>query len=305
MTDEGGAARADRRPGDGSSGGGGVPDGADVFVPAGGPVPDALARTSDLGVGAHPDDLEFMMLGPIAHCRAESERSFTGITCTDGAGSARSGPFAGFSDEQMVATRREEQRAAARVGAYGAMVQLGHPSGWVRGTGFPSLVEEVAGLLLVTRPANVYTHNLADKHSTHLAVGLATVLAIRSLDPADRPHRLVGIEGWRSLDWLADHEKVLLDTTGLDDLAERLAACFPSQIEGGKRYDLAELGRRRANATLREPRAVDDAESMTVAMDLTPLIRNDELDPVTFVVAAIDRLRADVAMDLGRLLDQV
>lgn len=282
----------------------GLPAGADLFVPDGRAAADALARTTDLGVGAHPDDLEFMMLTPIAHCRDDVDRSFTGITVTDGAGSARSGPYADHTDEQMVATRREEQRAAARVGAYGAMVQLGHPSAWVRGDGFAALVEELAGLVRVSRPQNVYTHNLADKHSTHLAVGVATVLAVRALPADERPHRLVGIEGWRGLDWLADGEKVLLDTSGLDDLAADLAACFPSQIEGGKRYDLAELGRRRANATLREPRAVDDAETMTVAMDLTPLIRNDELDPVAYVLSAVERLRRDVDAGLRALLDR-
>ena len=42
--------------------------------------------------------------------------------------------------------------------------------------------------------------------------------------------------------------------TGRDELAARLAAVFDSQIAGGKRYDLAEQGRRRANATLLAPR---------------------------------------------------
>ena len=48
--------------------------------------------------------------------------------------------------------------------------------------------------------------------------------------------------------------------SGRDELAARLAAVFASQIEGGKRYDLAEQGRRRANATLLAPRQVDEAD---------------------------------------------
>ncbi len=74
---------------------------------------------------------------------------------------------------------------------------------------------------------------------------------------------------------------------------------FASQIEGGKRYDLAEQGRRRANATLLAPRQVDTAEQVTFAIDLTPLVRNDDLDPVTYVVAAIDRFRDEVVSALG------
>ncbi len=264
-----------------------MPDAVDVGA--------ALDRTTDLGIGAHPDDLELLMLVPIAHCRDDPQRSFTGITCTDGAGSARAGRFASLTDAEMVAVRADEQRAAATIGAYGAVVQLGHPSAAVRSAqGFEALVGQLHQLLRATRPLNVYTHNLADKHVTHVAVASAAIQAIRALPPAERPHRLVGIEGWRDLDWLSDDEKVSLDATGLDELADALAACFASQIEGGKRYDLAEQGRRRANATLREPRAVDAAEAVTVAMDLTPLIRNDDLHPADYVGAAIDRLRRDV-----------
>ena len=115
---------------------------------------------------------------------------------------------------------------------------------------------------------------------------------------------MVGIEGWRSLDWLSDDEKVLLDTSGHRDLARRLAAVFASQIAGGKRYDLAEEGRRRANATLLEPRAVDDVEELSLAMDLTPLVHNPDLDPVTFTTAAIDRFKAEVTEALERYFPQ-
>lgn len=273
--------------------------GVDLFVPDGSPIDVALGGTTDLGIGAHPDDLEFMMLVPISGCLDDPARSFTGVTCTDGAGSARSGAWAALTDAEMVEVRRHEQRRAAEVGGYGAMVQLGHPSAVVRSRhASPSLVDDLVELLEVTRPQNVYTHNLADKHSTHVAVAAAVVQAIRRLPAERRPHRLAGIEGWRGLDWMPDHEKVLLDATGLDDLAAALAACFPSQIEGGKRYDLAESGRRHANATLRDPRAVDEAESLIVAMDLTPIIRNDDLDPVSFVRGAIVRFQTDVEQAL-------
>ncbi len=275
-------------------------NGVDAFTPDGVTVPMALARTTELGVGAHADDLEFAMLMPIAHCRHDLLRWFTGVTCTDGAGSARAGVFAAVSDAEMVAIRREEQRAAAAIGAYGAVVQLGYPSAAVRvgGVGAAGLVEDLEAILRASAPTTVHTHNLADKHATHVGVAVALLDAIRRLPPEARPARLLGVEGWRDLDWLADHEKVLLDTTGMDDLASALAACFPSQIVGGKRYDLADAGRRRANATMGEPRAVDQMDSATVAMDLTPLIRDDQLDPVAFVTAAIDRFKDDVAATL-------
>jgi LmbE family N-acetylglucosaminyl deacetylase len=271
---------------------------AEVSVPDDSPLEEAVVRTTDLGIMAHQDDLEFAALAPIAACLDDPDRWFTGVVCTDGAGSARSGPFAECTDAEMRALRRDEQRAAAAIGGYSAIFQLGHPSASIRGEGHATLVVELAEILHAARPVNVYTHNLADKHSTHLAVAVATVEAVRSLQADHRPWRVVGVEGWRSLDWLSDDEKVLLDTTGHRELAHRLAGVFASQVEGGKRYDLAEEGRRRANATLLEPRAVDRAEELSIAMDLTPLVHNPDLDPVAYVAAAIDRLRHDVTTAL-------
>jgi len=275
-----------------------------VYVPDGSDERDALERTTDLGVGAHPDDLELLMVVPIARCLAAGDRSFTGIVCTNGAGSVRAGAYADLTDAEMVEVRRAEQRRAADVGSYGAVVQLGHPSASVRDRSTSGeLVDDVRELLVATRPSNVYTHNPADKHATHVAVAAAVVRAVRSMPAEQRPNRLVGVEAWRDLDWLDDHEKVLLDATGLDDLAATLAACFPSQIEGGKRYDLASEGRRRANATMRDPRAADGAEQLSVAFELTPLIRNDDLDPVRYVTGAIDRFKRDVESSLRAAFD--
>ena len=55
------------------------------------PLEAALARTTDLGIVAHQDDLEFMALAPIGACLGDPDRWFTGVACTDGAGSARTG----------------------------------------------------------------------------------------------------------------------------------------------------------------------------------------------------------------------
>jgi LmbE family N-acetylglucosaminyl deacetylase len=276
----------------------------DVLVPDGTRLGPALARTTDLGIGAHPDDLELLMLVPIGLCRGRSDRWFAGVTATDGAGSARVGRHAELSDADLVAVRRAEQREAGALGGYGALVQLGYASATVRpgGGGRADLVDDLTALLRATRPVNVYTHNLADKHGTHVAVAAAAVKAIRALPAGERPLRLVGVEGWRDLDWLPDHEKVTLDATAFGALGRRLAACFASQIEA-KRYDLAVEGRRWANATLAEIRAADEAEALSVAMDLSPLIRNDAIDPATYVAAAADRFRRDIETSVAAAFD--
>ncbi len=78
---------------------------------------------------------------------------------------------------------------------------------------------------------------------------------------------------------------------------------YESQIEGAKRYDVAIQGRRRANATMHGIRVTDDAEEVIVAIDLTPLLRNDDLDPVDYTLSAIDRFRDDVETSLRRWFD--
>lgn len=275
---------------------------ADVFVPDDLPLEAACRRVTHLGIGAHQDDLEFMAFHGILECFGKPDRWFGGVTCTNGGGSARVGPYAQFTDEQMMAVRRTEQRHAAVVGRYGFMIQLDYPSRDIKHPGGASLVEDLQEIFRHCRPTVLYTHNPADKHDTHIAVFVAVLRALRSLPAEQRPRQFVGCEVWRNLDWLADDQKVLMDVTGRDHLAAALNGIFDSQIAGGKRYDLATLGRRRANATFFESHATDRAEQLIFGMDLTPLLRDDTLDPVDYVTGFIRQFEADVRRRLQLML---
>ena len=59
----------------------------------------AFARTTHLAIAAHQDDVEFMAYAPIAACFGREDAWFSAIVVTDGAGSPRSGPYAGYTDE--------------------------------------------------------------------------------------------------------------------------------------------------------------------------------------------------------------
>ncbi len=268
---------------------------ADIFIPDGRPVFDALARVSHLGVGAHQDDLEFMAFRGIIECFHSADDWFGGVTCTNGAGSSRVGNYARFTDDEMMAVRRDEQKQAAIVGRYSAMLQLDYPSGVAKDPADSRLREDLRAILQISRPRVVYTHNPADKHDTHIAVVIPLIQAIRDLPPAERPAAVHGCEVWRDLDWLGDGEKLIHDLTGYDNLAAAVNGIFDSQIAGGKRYDLAVLGRRRANATFFSSHTTDASDAIAFAMDLTPLVKNDTLDIVDYVTGAIDRFRNDVA----------
>jgi len=272
---------------------------AEVFIPDGKALEEALRRVTHLGVGAHQDDLEFMAFHGIVECFDSDTEWFGGVTCTNGAGSSRIGPYANFTDEQMRAVRREEQNQAAIVGRYGAMIQLDHASAAVKSTGDMALKNDLKQILAATQPKIVYTHNPADKHDTHIAVFAATLQALREMPREKRPQRVLGCEGWRDLDWMSDADKVLLDVSARENLAFALNGIFDSQIAGGKRYDLAIIGRRRANATFQESHASDKAAQVSLAMDLTPLVADESLDAVEFVCAHVAKFENDVRRKLG------
>ena len=225
-------------------------DTSEVYVPDGTTAPQALARTTHLAIGAHQDDLELMAAAPILSCYQQPDRWFTGVVVTDGRGSPRAGLYAGYSDDEMHTVRCTEQRKAAFVGEYAALVLLDHPSRAVKDGADALPVDDLLSVVEAARPDIVFTHNLADKHDTHVGVALKTIAALRRLPHDARPKQLVGCEAWRDLDWLRDEDKLLFDLSGHANLQASLLGVFDSQISGGKRYDLAAEGRRRAHATI-------------------------------------------------------
>lgn len=269
--------------------------GAEVYVPDGVPGEKALARSTHMAVGAHQDDLEIMAYQGILECFGNQDKHFIGVTVTNGAGSPRDDLYAIYSDEEMQKVRRVEQRKAAYVGEYSAQVFLDYTSGAVKDKNNADVVADLKALLEVASAKVVYTHNLADKHDTHIGVALRLIQAIRSMDAGVRPEKLYGCEVWRNLDWLNDSDKVIFDVSAHENLAMSLVGIFDSQICGGKRYDLATAGRRRANATYFASHATDVATSVIFGIDLTPLIKDDKLDPATYIKEFIDRFSRDVS----------
>lgn len=268
---------------------------ADVFVPNANLTPEAaLASVTHLCVAAHQDDIEIMAYAGVTTCLDTPGKAFGGVVVTNGSGSPRTGAYANFTDEQMQGVRREEQREAARLGRYAIQLQLAHPSAQVKKSRQPEVVGDLVQIFKTCRPEVVYLHNPADKHDTHVAVLGRAIEAMRSLPAEQRPKRVLGCEVWRDLDWLVDTDKVALDAGGHPELASKLLTVFDSQVTGGKRYDLATLGRRAAHATFHTSHATDKMGGITWAMELTPLLADTSLSLEDYVAAHIARLREDV-----------
>ena len=274
---------------------------ADLFVPDGLATEEALARTTHLCVCAHQDDQEFMAYHGILECFGRSDRWFTGVVVTNGAGSPRSGLYAECSDDDMQGIRRQEQRKAAYVGEYSCQMQLAYPSSAVKVADSPEFLGDLVNILKATKPEFVYLHNPADKHDTHVASMLRMVAAIRTLPKEERPKKVYGCEVWRSLDWLHDADKCAMVVSEHSNLASSLSGVFDSQICGGKRYDHAVQGRRMANATFFESHATDIATALDWAVDLTPLIEDDTLEVASFIQSLINNLAGDISDRLSRM----
>jgi LmbE family N-acetylglucosaminyl deacetylase len=274
---------------------------AQLFVPDGLPIEQALERTTHIAVSAHQDDLEIMAAAPILDCFQREDKWFTGVVLTDGRGSPRDGLYKDFTDEAMREVRFKEQRKAAILGEYATLAMLDYPSQAIKDGSNQQPIEDLVYLFETTQPQFVYTHNLADKHDTHVGTALKVIAALRRLPEGKRPQKLYGCEVWRDLDWMSDSDKVSLDLSAHQNLQAALLEVFDSQITGGKRYDLATMGRRRANATYFESHGVDMTTGLSFAMDLTPLIISPEKEIISFVQEHIQRFAQDVAKRLTRL----
>ena len=101
---------------------------------------------------------------------------------------------------------------------------------------------------------------------------------------------------------MTDADKTCLDLSQQENLQAALLGVYDSQISGGKRYDLASLSRRRANATYFASHDVDNTSGMSYAMDLSPLITNPDLDIQAYVQGYIDRFAQDVRNLITRVL---
>ena len=78
-----------------------------------------------------------------------------------------------------------------------------------------------------------------------------------------------------------------MDVSAHKDLQAQLVEVFVSQVQGGKNYTDAILGRRAANATFFASHSTDKASGLTFGMDLTPLLQDKSLSPEAYVLSLI------------------
>ena len=122
-----------------------------------------------------------MAAQPILECFQQEDKWFTGVVVTDGRGSPRDSLYKNIPMRKcalFVSRNSAKQQWSVE---FAAQIMLDIPSKVIKDPSEQSCGRYPA-ILRATKPKFVYTHNLADKHDTHVAVVLRVIEALRELD---------------------------------------------------------------------------------------------------------------------------
>lgn len=247
-----------------------------------------------LCICAHQDDCEIMAIDGILKGYYSKKYSFALVETTDGGGSARSGKFKDYTDEEMKKVRIKEQQAASEVGKYHSLYMLNYSSKEVKQKVNEDIVNDFMEVIKELRPQVIYTHSILDKHPTHIGVVLKVIEAVRRLPKEYQPKLFYGCEVWRGLDWISDDRKIGFDVSRNEKLQKKILDVFESQIAGGKAYTKASIGRRYQNATYYQSHSVDSFKMVSYAIDLLPLIKDKKLTVLQYALSFIDDLKNEI-----------
>ena len=208
-----------------------------------------------LVVTAHPDDVDFGVAGSVATWTdAGIEVSYCIVTDGDAGGHDLAVPR-----DEMAATRRAEQTAAAKVVGVTDLHFLGHPDGRLEPT--LDLRRDIARVIRIVRPQRVvcqsperiYTRIYAS-HPDHLAAGEAALCAVYpdARNPFAFPELLAdGFEPWTVDEvWMmtARDQDAFVDVTDAFDRKLEALLCHVSQHQNPDGLDELLRGWLTANA---------------------------------------------------------
>lgn len=197
-----------------------------------------------LGVGAHPDDMDFTSSGTIAKCVKDGGEAYY-VLCTDG---SRGSDDPKMTHERLAKTRHDEQLAAAKVLGLTDVFFLDHPDTQLMAD--LVLKEELVRIIRTVRPTIVITMNptfyfstqLSPEgthfinHTDHRAAALATLDAVFPLS-RDRltfpQHEKEGLKPHKVTElWFTafDQKEFVVDVTETIEQKIKALACHESQF---------------------------------------------------------------------------
>jgi len=272
--------------------------GFDLFFPCEGSNLENLTGYVEIGIVAHQDDLEMVAYPGILECYKNKNKRFGGVVCTNGI------PESSESDNNIKKIRDTEQKKAAEIGDYEFVLQLDYYSSEIRDGLNTGIESDIKKVIEIATPEVIYTHSPFDRHKTHIAVCRSVINGIRAVEKELRPKKLFGCEVWGGLDWLLEKDRVEFDVGANVELAKKLIGSFSSQINGGKNYEKASIGRRAANATFSDPYQNDITDQIILGVDLTPLIFDEYLDVEGYLIGFVDRFRDNMKENIAKIINR-
>jgi LmbE family N-acetylglucosaminyl deacetylase len=274
---------------------------AEIYVPDGVSVDEAVKRANRLVIAAHQDDIELMAFHGVLEALKDGGNKLFGVVATTGSISIHGDDHVFHSVSDIRQTRIQEQKEAADLGKYSAIAFLSYSSHEVKDCHISQPTKDLIALIDEIRPHSVYLHNPFDRHDTHVALCLRSIDALREAAKRGwKPEHVYGCEVWRGLDWLVHCDQIALAVHDPDSLSERLVGKFKSQLTGTKHYDLAARGRRIANATYHEATNMSPTHEIIFAVDLLPLIEDPCISIHDFVKHIVDRFESDILNRIDR-----
>lgn len=120
----------------------------------------------------------------------------------------RSGIYGNYTDEDMIQVRNKEQKETPMsVNSPPSSFSTSPAAAWKDAGADQGPINDLAAIIEATKPEVIYTHNLADKHDTHIGVTMKVIAALRRVSEAALPKKVYGCEVWRDLDWMVDTDK--------------------------------------------------------------------------------------------------
>lgn len=248
---------------------------------------EALARTTDVGVGAHQDDIEIMAGPMLLDAAASKDKHWLTVIVTDGAASKSilNDMAAELTPKQLTDMRQREQREAAREAGTPA-IQLKYPSAAVNGHMGEGKRQEASlalGSLFAAMPETqrVFGHNPIDKHATHLAVFAVQTAALRA---AKNPklQEVHAMEVWGGLTGVPESQLSLFVVENKEQLKDIgiLIDKYQSQILGqGRDYSRGTLARMEGHgAYVSSPHLNNPPAGMVIGLDVTDFTKSTSTD---------------------------
>ena len=226
-----------------------------------------------LVVSPHPDDDVLGAGGTMAAAAARGVGVFSACV-TDGHGSPRK---EAISDDEMAGRREKEALAALRaVGAAGVFF-LRKRSAALEGEGGTQTTRELAGILALLAPAEIYLPAPYERHATHQRCTRLTVEAVRASG------LMPGFFGYSLWGWFRGEKKrVVRDITPFIDKKLKAVRAHASQL-AYKSYAEGIQGKNTCEAVFWDSHGVQRERFVETFIDMGALLEKRELTLMEFV----------------------